>query len=163
MVSRAASSRKINKLASGGLGADLSEKDKSGMERCPSAQRTLVDDLVLIPDLKKKHIQRLQKQSKAAKRKKHKQKEIENKYKIRTEIVEENDVHCLAFTAPLMDYGTHNDSDYEVYDDDLDPCTVSAKKKWKRLYEIIMDHRTQIPLKQMAWKVKHEQQLFDKM
>ena len=83
-------------------------------------------------------------------------------YAIRTEIGEGNDVQCLAFTAPLMDFGDHNESDNEDYGD-LNPTIVSAKKKWKKLYQIVMDKRTQIPLKQMLWKAKHEQILLDKM
>ena len=65
---------------------------------------------------------------------------------MRKNIEEDNEVHCLAFTAPLMDFGQHNDSDCEDYGD-LNPSDVSAKKKWKKLYQIVMDHRTQIPLK----------------
>lgn len=56
-------------------------------------------------------------------------------YKVRNEISEGNDVHCLAFTAPLMDFGLHNDSDNEDFSGmNLVPSEVSAKKKWKKLY-----------------------------
>ena len=62
----------------------------------------------------------------------------------------------MAFTAPLIDFGFHEDSDDgDFYDINLDPSTVSAKKKWKKLYQVVMDNRTQIPLKQMLWKTKH--------
>ena len=74
---------------------------------------------------------------------------------MRKDIEEGNEVHCLAFTAPLIDFGSHNNSDDEDYGN-LDACTVSAKKKWKKLFGIVMDQQTQIPLKQMAWKAKHE-------
>ena len=88
----------------------------------------------------------------------HKETKELNLYKLRNNICEGNDVHCLAFTAPLLDFGGHNDSDDEDYGGDLSglPTIVAAKKKWKKLYSIIMDRRTQIPLKQMAWKAKHE-------
>lgn len=39
-----------------------------------------------------------------------------NWYKLRNDISEGNEIHCLAFTAPLMDFGSDNDSDREEYD-----------------------------------------------
>lgn len=85
-------------------------------------------------------------------------------YKIRNNISEENEVHCLAFTAPLMDFGDQNESDSDDYGDFKHiPSIVSAKKKWKKLSQIILDQRTQIPLKQMALKAKHQDILFNKM
>ena len=62
-------------------------------------------------------------------------------YQVRKDISEENEVHCLAFTAPLMDFGGHNESDQEDYGS-LDPSVISARKKWKKLYEIVMDKKT---------------------
>ena len=85
-------------------------------------------------------------------------------YKIRNNISEENEVHCLAFTAPLMDFGDTNESDGEDYSDFKQiRSIVRAKKKWKKLAEIVLDQRTQIPLKQMALKAKHQDILFNKM
>ena len=98
----------------------------------------------------------------ATRKRKKEVKEV-NLYKLRNEISEENEVHCLAFTAPLMDYGNHNDSDNEVYQEDEYPSIIVAKKRWKKLFAMIMDQRTQIPIKQMAWKAKHEDLLFQQM
>lgn len=76
---------------------------------------------------------------------------------MRSEISEGNDIRCLAFTAPLMDFGDNNDSDGEDYSEFKDqPSLINAKKKWKKLYEIILDKKTEIPLKQMMLKKKHE-------
>ena len=79
-------------------------------------------------------------------------------------------VQCLAFTSPLLNFGIHegeqdSDCNDEQYQNELklNPATAKAKRKWKRLYEIIMDKRTQIPLKQMTLKAKHEQIIFDQM
>lgn len=85
----------------------------------------------------------------------------------RNDIVENDIVHCPAFTAPLLDFGgEHNDSDQEDYSKsefaDF-PTIISAKKKWKKLFEIIMDKKGAIPLKQMAIKKKHEDLIFEKM
>lgn len=65
-----------------------------------------------------------------------------NWYTLRHDISEGNDIHCMAFTAPLMDFGSDNESDQEQYDQDLLPSVISAKKKWKKLYQIVMDKRT---------------------
>ena len=45
----------------------------------------------------------------------------------------------------------------------MQPYTVKAKKTWKKLYTLIMDKRTDIPIKQMAIKSKHEDVLFKQM
>ena len=69
-------------------------------------------------------------------------------YKVRKELNEDGEVHCLAFTTPLMDFGDHSGSDQEVYGDlNLHPTIVSAKRKWKKLSQLILDERTHIPLK----------------
>lgn len=89
--------------------------------------------------------------------------------KLRVDIVEEGKlgqdvVHCPAFTAPLMDFGDQNDSDQEDYSADAQfPAIVSAKKKWKKLFQIILEKKSFIPLKQMAIKKKHEDLIFEKM
>ena len=72
-----------------------------------------------------------------------------NIYTIRNEIVEGNEVHCLAFATPLIDFGDHNYSDDSEYSEDLKqfPSIISAKKKWKKIYQVVMDKKTQIPLK----------------
>ena len=65
-----------------------------------------------------------------------------------------------------MDFGNHDESDDDEgkYDEwKAHPAIVNAKKKWMRLFEVIMDHRSQVPLKQMALKSKHEQVIFDQM
>lgn len=59
-------------------------------------------------------------------------------YTVRKDIVEGEDVHCLAFTTPLLDFGNDNDSDNEDYSG-MDPISASAKKKWHKLYQVIMD------------------------
>lgn len=84
-------------------------------------------------------------------------------YTVRKDIVEGDNVHCLAFTAPLLDFGSDNDSDHDDLYSKIDPHRASAKKKWRKLYDVIMDRKTQIPLKQMAWKAKHETFIFKQM
>lgn len=65
---------------------------------------------------------------------------------------------------PLLDFGDQNDSDEDDYVEDARyPSIVNAKKKWKKLYEIILDKKSAIPLKQMALKKKHEDLIFEKM
>ena len=68
-----------------------------------------------------------------------------NTYKVRSiNIVDENgNVKCPAFPFPLMDLGL---KDYESddsagrYDEWKEiPAIVSAKKKWMKLFQIIMD------------------------
>ena len=56
---------------------------------------------------------------------------------MRNEICEDNDVHCLAFTTPLMDFGGHYDEDYDDgIDEDLKQFTsiVKSKKNWNKIY-----------------------------
>ena len=97
------------------------------------------------------------------------------KLKPRRDIVEDGVVHCPAFTVPLIDFGDLNESDDDAaifgggtksrrrqWFADY-PSIVAAKKKWKKLYEIILDKKSVIPLKQMAIKKKHEDLIFDKM
>ena len=84
-----------------------------------------------LPDFKKQNLYRNYRKNKN-KRKKNEKKDVST-YILRENIVEGNDVHCLAFTAPLMDFGSHNNSDNEDYGD-LNALDVSAKKKWKKLY-----------------------------
>ena len=69
-------------------------------------------------------------------------------YKLRTDIDEGDHVHCLAFTSPLMDLGQDLiESDEELREAvestdlrDMDTVQIDvAKKRWKRLYEVIMD------------------------
>ena len=85
-------------------------------------------------------------------------------FKLREAIVENGVVHCPAFSVPLLDFGEQNDSDNEDYSEFAQyPSIVNAKKKWKKLYEIIMDKKSVIPLKQMAIKKKHEDLIFEKM
>ena len=87
-------------------------------------------------------------------------------FKIQTELVDEDGVHCLAYPYALLDLKNdhYEDDPDENYGDLVQyPSHVGAKKKWKRLFEVIMDKRTAIPLKQMALKAKHEQVIFDQM
>ena len=51
-----------------------------------------------------------------------------NMYPVRKEICEGNDVHCLAFTVPLMDLGQdHNESDQEASDSMGVTSIIAAK------------------------------------
>lgn len=52
-----------------------------------------------------------------------------------------------------------------MFDEDLQKnvLVTEEKKNWKKLYDIVMDHRTDIPLKQMALKAKHEGLIMKKM
>ena len=87
-----------------------------------------------------------------------------NMYKVRKEFCEGNEVHCLAFTAPLLTVGSGQDSDNEDYGElNQFPSIVNAKKKWKKVYQIVMDKDKKIPLKQMAWKAKHEDKIFQQI
>ena len=106
-------------------------------------------------------------------RKKREAKDIQgqtSRYRVRDDLFTGDKVQCLAFTSPLLNFGIHegeqdSDCNDEQYQNELklNPATAKAKRKWKRLYEIIMDKRTQIPLKQMTLKAKHEQIIFDQM
>ena len=64
-----------------------------------------------------------------------------------------------------MSFDSESDEDYTMYDEDLQKLKpiVKAKKRWKKLFDIVMDKRTDIPLKQMALKAKHENVLMGKM
>ena len=92
-----------------------------------------------------------------------------NNYEIRNDLFTGEKVQCLAFEYPLINFTNEHGEDFESdcnsprYLEELamNPATAKAKKKWKRLYEIIMDKRSLIPLKQMALKAKHEQVIFD--
>ena len=77
---------------------------------------------------------------------------MQSNYKIRHDIVEGNNVHCLAFTCPLLDLDL---SDEEIdlavgQTENLDAVQVAsmnAKAKWSLLCDIVLDEKTQIPLK----------------
>lgn len=85
-------------------------------------------------------------------------------YNIRNDIVDNGRVRCPAFSVPLMAFDNSDDSDSEDYSAfKMQPYTVKAKKTWKKLYTLIMDKRTDIPIKQMAIKSKHEDVLFKQM
>ena len=43
------------------------------------------------------------------------------------------------------------------------PAILKAKKTWKKLFKLILDKRSDVPLKQMALKAKHESVIFDQM
>ena len=88
----------------------------------------------------------------------------EQNFEIRNEIVDDGRIRCPAFSVPLIAYDSDGDSDQEDYGDlEMFPTIVKAKKTWKKLYKIIMDKRTDIPLKQMAIKAKHEDLIFKKI
>lgn len=78
-------------------------------------------------------------------------------------------MRCPAFSIPLMSFDSESDSDADVpqsdnpNDIDNHPTVIKAKKTWKKLFKLIMDKRSDVPLKQMALKAKHESVLFDKM
>ena len=61
-------------------------------------------------------------------------------YKVRKNICEGEEVRCLPFTAPLIDFG-QNESDEEDCGEEI-KAQVKAKRKWLKLYQIIMDKRT---------------------
>ena len=90
-------------------------------------------------------------------------------YKVRQDILENGRVRCPAFSIPLMSFDSESDSDADVpqsdnpNDIDNHPTVIKAKKTWKKLFKLIMDKRSDVPLKQMALKAKHESVLFDKM
>lgn len=92
-------------------------------------------------------------------------KEVDLYKKIRNEICEDNNVHCLAFTTPLMYLGQDeikNENDFDEETGEL-AIVLSARKKWKLIFENIKHDNTMIPLKQMAWKSKHEDLIFEEM
>lgn len=63
-----------------------------------------------------------------------------------------------------MSYDSAGSSDSGDYSEWLQhPSVVKAKRTWKKLFKIILDKRTDIPLKQMAIKAKHENVLFNTM
>ena len=74
---------------------------------------------------------------------------------------------CPAFPYPLLSLSSDSDprdgseaqQDFAEWSDH--PAIMGAKKHWKRLYEAIMDVRTDIPLKQMALKAKHQHVIFN--
>ena len=70
---------------------------------------------------------------------------------MRHEIAENDEIRCPAFSVPLMDYhsdGKDSESDNEDYGDlSMFPDIVKAKKTWKKISKIILDERTDIPLK----------------
>ena len=83
---------------------------------------------------------------------------------MRNDIVKNGLVRCPAFSVPLLAYREAVSSDDEDYGDlEQYPSIVRARKNWKKIYKIIMDRRTDIPLKQMAIKAKHEFVLHQKM
>ena len=90
-------------------------------------------------------------------------------YKVRQDILENGRVRCPAFSIPLMSFDSESDSDGEVpqsddkNDIDNHPTVIKARKTWKKLFKLIMDKRSDVPIKQMALKAKHESVLFDKM
>lgn len=86
---------------------------------------------------------------------------------MRKDIFEKGVIRCPAFTvAPMIfDSGSDDNDNCMVYDElskQMVPVTKS-KKQWKKLFDIVMDKRTDIPLKQMALKAKHESLLMNKM
>ena len=87
-----------------------------------------------------------------------------NRFTIHDNIDEDGKIICPAFTIPLLDFGIEP---YDVADIDQDgscPASVlAARKKWKKLYEVIMEKGDVIPLRQMMIKKKHEGQVFNKM
>ena len=78
-----------------------------------------------------------------------------NKYNLRNDLFTGDKVQCLAFEYPLINFQNEHgedfdsDCDSEAYLEELavNPATAKAKKKWKRLFEFIMDKRQTIPLK----------------
>lgn len=70
-------------------------------------------------------------------------------------------MHCPAFSVPLLDFGNDNDS----YDSlgDMPASIAKAKHKWKEIAKIIFCEQPKIPLKQMAWKAKHQDIIFEQM
>ena len=47
-----------------------------------------------------------------------------------------------------MDFGSENESDTESFSEFADyPSIVNAKRNWKKLYQIVLDKRSEIPLK----------------
>ena len=62
-----------------------------------------------------------------------------------------------------MAYSSDGSNDEDYGDLSRYPAIVKAKQSWKKLFKIIMDKRTDIPLKQMALKAKHETVLYNQM
>ena len=104
-----------------------------------------------------------------AKRRKRENKERILKHVVRKDISEGDQVHCLAFSYPLIDFtdGSNNEmsaADEVRYSDFQGmPATINAKRKWANLASIILDKNKVIPLKQMCMKSKHTDLIFDKM
>ena len=75
-------------------------------------------------------------------KKNHKKKELDKKrsrysgewhdlYQERKDIVEDEKVHCPAFTAPLMNFGETDSKFVEMFADDASyPSIIGAKKNW---------------------------------
>lgn len=83
---------------------------------------------------------------------------------MRKDIEEDNEVHCLAFASPLMDFDIQDESGNENYGGlNESPSIVRSKNNWKKIYKYIMDKRTHIPIKEMAWKSKHQELIFQQM
>ena len=95
-----------------------------------------------------------------------------NRFKVRFDINEEGEVGCPAFTVPLMQFSDSEDDDLDFDDDDEDDVANglanylpvrNARRMWNTLGTIVLDKNLDIPLKQMAIKKKHEDQIFEKM
>lgn len=46
---------------------------------------------------------------------------------------------------------------------ETNPAQAKSKQNWNKLYQVILDQKSQIPVKQMALKVKHQSVIFDQI
>ena len=87
-----------------------------------------------------------------------------NRFTIHENIDEDGKIICPAFTVPLLDFGIEADDLVNLeFDASCPSSVIAAKKKWKKLYEVILEKGDVIPLRQMMIKKKHEEQVFNKM
>ena len=92
--------------------------------------------------------------------KKFKEVKEDGTYRVRQNFDEDGAIHCLAFTVPLFDFDLPADLAHDA--DDFGPI-AGAKRNWKHMYEMVLDKSTQIPLKQMCLKAKHEELIYQRM
>ena len=81
---------------------------------------------------------------------------------------EDGEIHCLSFTYPLMGYETDLKESSMVLKEEMTwvkdyPSWHGAIEKWNRLSKVICTDNTDVPLKQMAIKAKHEKLIYEEI
>ena len=76
-----------------------------------------------------------------------------NRYQVRQDLYENGEIHCMAFTCPLMHFEDETKSDRNMAglaEDDvrkLSPSWVGAVEKWNKLYKLICTESKEVPIK----------------